>query len=527
MKNNKYFLYVRKSQESDERQIQSLEDQINVMKKRANDLWLKIVDVLTESMSAKAPWRYRFNEMIERIKNKEANWIIAWKLDRISRNPVDSWNIQYLLQNWVIHNIITNDREYNIVDSWLLMSVENWMSNQFLLDLSKNVKRWLNSKVEKWWYPWPAPEWYKNNRENNTIIEHENFEMLQKLWKMMATWNYSVKKLIDIANNEWWYRTRKKPNSWNKKLRTSTMYFIFNSIFYTWNFMRKWKIISWKHKAMITLEEYEKVQNLLWENWKVKVKDCKYSFAFTWLIECWECWASITAWIKKKFIKSTQSEKKYHHYWCTKNKWCNYSQKWISESELEKQIDSLLSEIEINNEFKDWAIDVIKINHHIEQDDILDNKEKLINLEKESNKKLTDLVDLLLDWAIDKKMYNLKKTSLEDELMWIKNEIQKIDTKKFKFIKDVEEIFDFASESKSIFKLGDNDTKRIIVKNLGLHFKLIDWKLDYKLHPWFDTIKNNREYIWIKNNSFAPIEKGISNELLTPSNSLIPIWQGV
>lgn len=91
--NLKYFLYVRKSQESDERQVQSIEDQINVMKKRANDLWLNIVDVLTESMSAKAPGRYRFNEMIERIKNKEANWIIAWKLDRISRNPVDSWTI--------------------------------------------------------------------------------------------------------------------------------------------------------------------------------------------------------------------------------------------------------------------------------------------------------------------------------------------------------------------------------------------------------------------------------------------------
>lgn len=524
--NLKYFLYVRKSQESDERQVQSIEDQINVMKKRANDLWLNIVDVLTESMSAKAPGRYRFNEMIERIKNKEANWIIAWKLDRISRKPVDSWTIQYLLQNWVINNIITNDREYNIVDSWLLMSVENWMSNQFLLDLSKNVKRWLNSKVDKWWFAWPAPEWYKNDKENNTIIPHENFEMLQKLWKMMATWNYSVKQLIDIANNEWWYRTKLRKNSWWKKLRTSTMYFIFNNIFYTWNFMWNWKLYSWKHKPMITIEEYEKVQEMLWEKWKIKTKDCKHNFAFTWLIECWECGASITAWIKKKFIKSTDSYKIYHYYWCTKNKWCKCNQNAIREEELENQIDKLLSQIKIIPEFKDWAIDIIKRNYAIDQEIIIENKERLLKLEKDAEKKLSNLVDLLLDWTIEKNIYEIKKKVVGDEIIQLKKEIQQIDKKKNKIIKDVEEIFDFACKAKNLFRLWNNNTKRIIVKDLGLHFKLLNGNLVYKLHPWFQTIENNRKFIWVKNSSFTPTEKGISNGLLTPSKSLIPIWQG-
>jgi site-specific DNA recombinase len=527
MKNNiKYFLYVRKSQESDERQIQSIDDQVNVMKKKADELWITIVDIFTESMSAKSPWRYRFNEMIERLKNKEAQWIIAWKLDRLSRNPIDSWNIQYLLQTWVIINIITNDKEYTINDSWLIMSVENWMSNQFLLDLSKNVKRWLKSKIEKWWYPWSAPEWYKNNKENNTIIPHKNFEMLQKLWRMMVTWNYSVKQLIDIANNEWWYRTILRKNSWWKKLRTSTMYFIFNNIFYTWNFSRNWNIYPWNYKPMITIEEYEKVQEMLSRKWKVKVKTCKHNFAFTWLIECWECWASVTAWKKKKYIKSTNSEKIYHNYWCTKNKWIPCSQKWISEKDLEKQLEDILSSIEIIPEFKNWAIWIIKSNYNLEQKNILENKERLLKLEKETNKKLSNLIDLLLDWTIEKDIYDIKKNMLDEELLLLKKEIQNNENKKYRIINDVEEIFDFSSKARSIFKLWDNNTKRIIIKNLGLHFELIDWKLDYKLHPWFQTIKNNREYIWIKNNSFAPIEKVINSGLLIPSNSSLPIWQG-
>jgi hypothetical protein len=39
MKNKlKYFIYARKSQENDERQVQSIDDQLNVMKKKAKSM---------------------------------------------------------------------------------------------------------------------------------------------------------------------------------------------------------------------------------------------------------------------------------------------------------------------------------------------------------------------------------------------------------------------------------------------------------------------------------------------------------
>jgi DNA invertase Pin-like site-specific DNA recombinase len=120
------------------------------MKKKAKSMWINIVKVFTESMSAKAPWRFRFNEMVQRIENWEARWIISWKLDRLTRNPVDTGTIQYMLQDNRLDVIVTNDREYFPQDSWLIFSVETWMANQYILDLIKNVRRWLDSKYAKW-----------------------------------------------------------------------------------------------------------------------------------------------------------------------------------------------------------------------------------------------------------------------------------------------------------------------------------------------------------------------------------------
>src|SRR3972149_8840367 len=65
----KYFLYARKSSESEDRQVQSIDDQISRLKKLATELNLSVKEILIESHSAKTPnARPIFNSMLERIE---------------------------------------------------------------------------------------------------------------------------------------------------------------------------------------------------------------------------------------------------------------------------------------------------------------------------------------------------------------------------------------------------------------------------------------------------------------------------
>lgn len=56
MKNySRFVLYARKSSEREDRQVQSIDDQISYWKKRAKEDGIEIVKVYTEEKSAKMP----------------------------------------------------------------------------------------------------------------------------------------------------------------------------------------------------------------------------------------------------------------------------------------------------------------------------------------------------------------------------------------------------------------------------------------------------------------------------------------
>ena len=520
---NKYIIYARKSTESDERQTQSINDQLTIMKERANFLWLDVVDILTESKSAKAPWRTVFDNMMHRIEKWEADWIISWKLDRLSRNPIDSWKIQYMLQVWKLDKVITNDKEYTLVDAGLLMSVENWMSNQFLLDLSKNVKRWIKSKAEKWWFPWAAPLWYENELKYHTIIEDNiKFELVQRMWHMMITWDHTVKDIKLIATNKWWLRTKK----W-KPLHISTMYAIFNNVFYTWDFLWKWNIMEWKHKAMITYEEYNRVQDILWKSWKAKL--VKHDFSYTWIIKCCECWSMITAWHKHKFIKKTNSIKTYSYYWCTKkvkNIKNKCSQKAIRKEELEKQINEILWSLEIMPEFKEWAVKIIREDYKKDIDDREWNILRLQNEEIKSRNKIDKLTDMLLDWRITDAIFDKKRILIELEIKQLKEGIINIDVKRKNKIEKLEDMFNFIIKARESFTIWDFKTKKSIFKSLGLNFTMNEWKIVIELYPWLEIIKNNQYALNRTKWRFTPIKNSTGTSCTDTISSIIPKWQG-
>ncbi len=78
----KYFLYARKSTDTEDKQVLSIQSQLNEVKEFAESQGLEIAQEFQEARTAKSPGRPIFNEIIKRIEKGEASGIISWHPDR-------------------------------------------------------------------------------------------------------------------------------------------------------------------------------------------------------------------------------------------------------------------------------------------------------------------------------------------------------------------------------------------------------------------------------------------------------------
>ena len=95
----KLFLYARKSTDDLSRQVRSIDDQLAELRELARKEHLTVVEELVERQTAKKPGRPIFSLMLERIEKGEAEGILAWHPDRLSRNSVDAGQIIWLIDS--------------------------------------------------------------------------------------------------------------------------------------------------------------------------------------------------------------------------------------------------------------------------------------------------------------------------------------------------------------------------------------------------------------------------------------------
>ena len=488
----KYFLYARKSSESEDRQVQSIDDQINRLKDLANSLGLEIKHIYTESKTAKKPNnRPIFSEMLARIEKGDASGILTWQINRLSRNPIDSGTISWMLQQDILKCIQTIDRKYLPDDNVLLFNVESGMANQFIIDLRKNSHRGMEGHADRGWLPARPPLGYLNDKLEHTIVDDpERFHLVRRMWDMMLTGNYTPPQIWKIANDDWGFRTVKHKRSGGDKMTKSVIYKLFTNIFYTGMFNWSGKLYKGNHAVMITLEEYDRVQVILGRKGRPRSKE--HIFAFTGVMQC-ECGGMITASEKTKITKKTGEIKTYVYYHCTKKKKgkdCLF-QKPLTIDELENQIEMDIEEKTIISEFQQWALEIL----NKQNDKEITDRTKIYEMQHQSvvetQKELDSLTRMRYKELIDDTTFIKERDILTTSIMKLKEKLRETENRAERWLELTEKTFHFATYARKAFVNGSLDQKREILTALGWNFSIKGKKLTISTHEWFVPIENN------------------------------------
>jgi len=564
----KYLLYARKSTESEDKQVASIDSQIKELRTIAEREQLEVVDVLSESQSAKAPGRPVFGDLLARIHCGKANGILCWKLDRLARNPVDGGNISWMLQQGIIQHIQTHERSYFPTDNVLMMAVELGMANQFIRDLSENTKRGLRAKVEQGWYPGVAKpgylnEWHRDKGERTTPKDPVRFPLLKRAFLLVLAGVHSPSQVLGKLNNEWGFRTPKRKKLGGRPLARSTFYHILADPFYYGQFEYPQGSGHWyqgKHEPMITENEFWRIQELLGKKGRPQPK--KHTFAFTGLMTCGECEATITADAKEQTICSacklkfasgnrtacprcgtaiTEMHKPthlfYEYYHCTKRKKASCSQGAVEVKQLEVQVAELLDTLTISKKLKDWFL--TRLEEQVEQDsrDQTPILESLQETHNDCQKRLDNLLKLKIspqnaDGALltDEEFANQKRT-ITIEMDRLQQKMASAENHTSQWIDVCVKTFNFACYAKTHFQNGPQEVKRTILPALGSNLTLYDKRLRICLHKHFQLMQKVHCRVHAQNPMFEPKTfrqpKGKNRDFNPVSPTWLPLWDAL
>ena len=345
----RYCLYARKSTESEERPVLSIDSQIKEMLQLADREGLEIVELKRESHSAKETGqRPVFNEIIDELKAGKYNGILTWAPDRISRNAGDLGKIVDLMDAGVLQEIRTHSQSFrnNPNEKFLLMI----LGSQAKLENDNrgvNVKRGLRTRCEMGLRPGVAPVGYSNekhaDRKCHAVIDELRAPVIKQMFERVANEKWSGRKLYQWLKFDINFKSRA-----NKNMTLSSVYVVLQNPFYYGVFEYPEKSGNWydgKHKPLITKELFDKVQDQLKRD-RIVRSDIK-EFAFTKLMICGSCGSGISADEKFKKLKDGTSNR-YVYYGCTRAKDKDCKNGYVREEELINQTIKIMDQIDLN-----------------------------------------------------------------------------------------------------------------------------------------------------------------------------------
>jgi DNA invertase Pin-like site-specific DNA recombinase len=533
-----YDAYTRKSSESEDRQVQSIERQKDDIKEIIERENLTLFgEIIEETKSAFSLGREGFTALVKRTQKGKVNAWLCWHANRLSRNPVDAGTIIHLMDIGKLHHIRTQSRTYyNTPADKMMLQIEFTMSKKDSDDKSLAVRSGLKKRYKNGYPTGRAPLGFLNDKtqekgNRHWTIDFDRYEKVKLLFSKYLEGKDSLNSITKYAQKVLELTTVESKKQGGILVCRSLVHYTLKNPIYAGFFYakdehserRNLHTLSENIPRVISEEKHVQILNMFGDKAHINVQshqtpykgfivgskggyigadykfqvicDCKKKFAFRNKNVCPECSTKLVNMKNPKYLRYS------YFYNVQRRKTRGIKAKCISEAQVDKfLIDFFEEHLEVSDVCKDW----IKYHVDILHDEELETRKRLVDVKKKELKSLhgkkAKLKKLFLNEVIDFETFKHDVKELE-EVLNNKNTEYNYAENWHILVKD---IFDTLHNFKEIIKKADYFSKKKLLKLLSSNLVWNEEKLLINKGVWLSAYIKGLKLILIEFNKFEP-----------------------
>ena len=457
----KYFIYTRKSTESEERQALSIEAQLAELSEFAAREQLEIAASFEEAKTAKEPGRTVFAGMLSEIEKGEAEGVLAWHPDRLARNSVDGGKIIHMLDTGKLKALKFPTFWFEPTPQGkFMLNIAFGQSKYYVDNLSENVKRGIRQKIRRGEWCWSAPLGYLNNRNTKLIdVDPERAPLIRKAFKLYATGEYTFQSLT------YWLEEAGLRSRKGNVFHLSSVQKILRKHFYYGIIEFNGELFEGKHEPIISKDLFDEVQRIMAGKGK-KHRKRKHEFPFIGLMQCGTCGCAVTA----------EVQKGYHYYRCTKKRG-NCYEKYLREESLLEQTRAIVEKVSLPDS---WADNMLKELDKEKTQVRAEGRASVRGLSEEKDeieRKMEKLLDMKLESIIETDQYVQKKNKLLQKKASLDQKIRDSEQNGNDWLEPMRDFIIQSSKAKTLLSQDDPEQFCAFLRNIGSNVLLKDQSL--------------------------------------------------
>ena len=509
-----HVIYARKSTESDDRQVLSIDSQVQELKVLALRRGLQVDEVLTESRSAKAPGRQVFGGLMKRVDKGEIAGILCWKMDRLARNHFDTGQVLQALADKKIEHVITAERTYTgDGNDRFLGNFEFGIATKFIDDLRSNVKRGNRARFQQGWPNFRPPVGYLEDRATKTIVrDPERFPLVRRMWDELLSGRMKP-MAISRAAEQWGLRTRKTAHQGGKPLSFQYLFRLFANPYYMGLIqLKSGESYRGAHEATVTPDEFDEAQRLLGR--PGRTRPVRHAFAYAGMLTCGICGKSLVPEVHTK-----PSGKRFVYYRCrgrTDGQPC--PNPCLPEGALEARILADLRRLTLPKRAAAWIYENIKGKLDATLSEQVAQRVGLEKALADSVRESDALLTLKLRGQVDDQAFERRRLGLLASQAKLRLRLDQPAPPPESLLARVQEVLNFSSSLPQAFQAGDPVRRRQIFRAVCANPTVRDRKALYKanepwsffegsglINSWWTIVERMRTWIIERNFQIPPI----------------------